>query len=112
MKLVCESIKIKNQNKKSNMKNLVCESIHSFKQEPPIKQMGLSMQFEDDYDAAEYVKDNLKKITGFDDFVLDPKDEEMLHPRLIKKIQSWYNKYADRIEDTDEEDFWEYMSDQ
>ena len=75
--------------------------------------------FEDNITAADFVKENLKSITGFDTFQVDPNDDECMLPAQFEKIKSWYvANYNDidqedlrgNLED-DFEDFWDNFID-
>lgn len=72
----------------------------------PIEDLGIGVHFEDGCEAAEYVKNNLKEITGFDKIVPDPKNDEMMHPKLIKRLKKWYTQHKSIIPEGEEESFW------
>jgi len=63
--------------------------------------------FEDNTAAADFVKENLERITGFKTFMIDPKDDECMLPAQFDKIQEWFDKNEADIESADFEDFWD-----
>lgn len=77
----------------------------------PVRDMGIGIHFEDSSEAGRYVKDHLKEITGFSEMKTDPNDEEMFHPRLIKKLENWYEQNKSVIGDENPEDFWDAFVD-
>ena len=64
------------------------------------------LHFEDSAEAAEYVKDHFKEITGFDELRGDPHNPDMMHPKIYDAINSWIKNNKENIEEFDEEDIW------
>lgn len=67
--------------------------------------------FEDNTAAADFVKENLERITGFKTFQVDPNDDECMLPEQFEKIQAWFEKNEADIESADFEDFWDNFID-
>ena len=69
------------------------------------------MKFKFNSSAADFVKFNLEKITGFPTFQVDPEDDECMLPAQFEKIEDWFYKNEDNIEDPDWEEFWDEFID-
>ena len=75
--------------------------------------------FEDNTTAADFVKDNLERITGFKTYQVDPKDEDCMLPAQFDKIEAWYKENYNDIDpedlrgnvEDDFEDFWDNFID-
>ena len=48
-------------------------------------------------DAVDFLYDNIKSITRFNDFRLDPKDNDMFHPKQVERIDKWYHDNKHKV---------------
>ncbi len=93
---------------------IVKEYIDFERGQDPKKSMRIgkaSRSFEDSLEAGEYVRDNLFEITGFEEIITDPENEDQIVPELADKLYKWYKENEYRIKDKNEEDFWEAFID-
>jgi len=64
------------------------------------------LHFEDSAQAAEYIKDHFKEITGFDELRGDPHNPDRMHPKIYDALNSWIKNNKENIEEFDEEYIW------
>jgi len=86
---------------------LVREAISFQRYRDPKTALGFHEDFDSSHDAARYVNDHFFEITGFKKMVNDPKDDDLMHPKIFKKLEKWYNEHKQFIEEENEEDFWD-----